>query len=255
MTGRFRLDGRVVVVTGASSGLGLRFARVLAEAGADVAVGARRSDGLALARDAVLAAGRRCVAVPTDVTDDASCAALVAAAAELGGPDVLVNNAGTGYAARAENDDPERAARLLDTNLVGAYRMAIHTARAMIAHGRGGSIVNIGSALGQFTGHLPEAAYSASKAGVAGLTRDLAGQWSGRHGIRVNTLAPGWFASEMTGPMLDREGGADTLGAQTAMGRMGREDELDGPLLLLASDAGSYITGATLAVDGGWGMR
>jgi NAD(P)-dependent dehydrogenase (short-subunit alcohol dehydrogenase family) len=252
---RFRLDGRVAVVTGASSGLGLRFARVLAEAGADVVVGARRADGLAAAEKAVRHAGRRCVALPTDVTDDASCAALVAAAVALGGPDVLVNNAGTGYAARAEKDDPERAARLLDVNLLGAYRMAMHAGRAMIAAGRGGAIVNIGSALGHSTGHLPEAAYSASKAGLAGLTRDLAAQWSGRHGIRVNVLAPGWFASEMTAPLLEREGGAEALAARTAMGRIGREEELDGPLLLLASDAGSYLTGITLAVDGGWSMH
>ncbi|MEU7814814.1 SDR family oxidoreductase [Pseudonocardia sp. NPDC049154] len=250
-----RLDGRVAVVTGASSGLGLRFARVLAEAGADVAVGARRAEGLALAREAVEGAGRRCAAVPTDVSDDAHCAALVAAAVEeLGRVDVLVNNAGIGYAARSEKDDPARAAELFAVNLLGAYQMAVHVGRTLIAQGEGGSIVNIGSALGSTTGPLPEAAYSASKAGVAGMTRDLAAQWA-RHGIRVNTLAPGWFASEMTGPLLEREHRAAQLAASAALGRIGRPEELDGPLLLLASDAGSYITGSTLTVDGGWSMR
>ncbi|GAA1380112.1 SDR family NAD(P)-dependent oxidoreductase [Pseudonocardia kongjuensis] len=253
----FRLDGRVAVVTGASSGLGLRFAGVLAAAGADVVVGARRADGLAAAQDAVRAAGRRCVAVPTDVTDDGDCARLAdAAVRELGRLDVLVNNAGTGYAARAESDDdPGRAAALFAVNLLGAYRMAVHAGRAMIAGGRGGSIVNIGSALGSATGPLPEAAYSASKAGIAGLTRDLAAQWSARHGIRVNTLAPGWFASELTGPLLASDGHARRIADCALLGRIGRPDELDGPLLLLASDAGSYLTGTTLAVDGGWSAR
>jgi NAD(P)-dependent dehydrogenase (short-subunit alcohol dehydrogenase family) len=252
----FRLDGRVAVVTGASSGLGASFARVLAEAGADVAIGARRTDGLAAVAEAVRAAGRRCVAVETDVADPAACAALVdAAVGELGRLDVLVNNAGVGYAARAEKDDPARAARLFEVNLLGAYQMAIHAGRAMIDGGRGGSIVNIASSLGLATGHLPEAAYSASKAGLLGLTRDLAAQWSGRRGIRVNALAPGFFASEMTAPVLAREGGHAAVVERTAMGRIGRVEELAGPLLLLASDAGSYITGTTLCVDGGWAMH
>jgi NAD(P)-dependent dehydrogenase (short-subunit alcohol dehydrogenase family) len=252
----FRLDGRVAIVTGASSGLGVHFARVLAEAGADVAIGARRADGLDVAAKAVRATGRRCVAVPTDVVDSEACARLVdAAVGELGRLDVLVNNAGTGYAARAEKDDPAQAARLFDVNLLGAYQMAIHAGRAMIAGGLGGSVVNIASSLGLTTGHLPEAPYSASKAGLLGLTRDLAAQWSGRRGIRVNALAPGYFATEMTAPVLEHEAGHAAVAGQTAMGRVGRVEELTGPLLLLASDAGSYITGTTLCVDGGWAMH
>lgn len=252
----FRLDGRVAVVTGASSGLGAYFAAVLARAGADVAIGARRIEELGVVRDTVLAAGRRCVALRTDVTDPADCAALVdAALRELGGVHVLVNNAGTGYAARAERDDPERAARLLDVNLLGAYQMATSAGRAMIAGGGGGAIVNISSALGLSIGDVPQAAYSASKAGLLGMTRDLARQWSGRHGIRVNALAPGFFESEMTAPLLSREAGVAAVVERTPLGRVGRLEELAGPLLLLASDAGSYITGTTLCVDGGWTMH
>ncbi len=252
----FRLDGRVAVVTGASSGLGAYFARLLAEAGADVAIGARRVDELAAVREAVRATGRRCLAVPTDVTDAEDCDALVAAATdEFGGVNLLVNNAGTGYAVRAERDDTARAARLFDVNLLGAYQMALAAGRAMIAGGAGGSIVNISSALGLGPGVIPQAAYSASKAGLLGMTRDLALQWSGRHGIRVNALAPGFFESEMTAPLLARGAGVAAVVERTPMRRVGRLEELAGPLLLLASEAGSYMTGVTLCVDGGWTMH
>lgn len=252
----FRLEGRVAVVTGASSGLGAYFAEVLAAAGADVAIGARRVDELGAVRDAVLATGRRCVAVPTDVTDAAACDALVdTAVRELGGVHVLVNNAGIGYAARAERDDPARAAKLLDVNLLGAYQMSLPAGRAMIAAESGGAIVNISSALGLGSGDVPQAAYSASKAGLLGMTRDLARQWSGRHRIRVNALAPGFFESEMTAPLLSREDGVAAVVERTPLARVGRLEELAGPLLLLASDAGSYITGATLCVDGGLTMH
>lgn len=252
----FRLDGRVAVVTGASSGLGAYFARVLAAAGADIAIGARRVDQLGAVRAAVLATGRRCVAVRTDVADAQDCDALVAAAiGELGGVHVLVNNAGTGYGARAEHDDVERAARLFDVNLLGAYQMALSAGRAMIAAGQGGSIVNISSGLGLSPGHLPQAAYAASKAGLLGMTRDLAQQWSGRYAIRVNALAPGFFESEMTAPLLSREAGVAAVVGRTPIGRVGRLEELAGPLLLLASEAGSYMTGVTLCVDGGWTMH
>lgn len=252
----FRLDGRSAVVTGASSGLGAHFARVLAAAGADLAIGARRADELDLVRDSVTMAGRRCITVPTDVTRPAECDALVdAAVREFGAVDILVNNAGVGYAARAEKDDPGRAAQLIEVNLLGAYQMAMSAGRVMIAAGRGGSIINVSSALGFGPGDVPQAPYSASKAGLLGMTRDLAGQWSGRHGIRVNALAPGFFESEMTAPLLSHDAGASAVIARTPLGRVGRLGELTGPLLLLASGAGSYITGATLSVDGGWAMH
>ncbi|MFC5061510.1 SDR family NAD(P)-dependent oxidoreductase [Actinomycetospora atypica] len=247
----FRLDGRVAVVTGASSGLGAHFALALAAAGAHVVLAARRREHL----DAVAAAvGRRCLVVVTDVTEPEQCSALVdAALAEFGRLDVLVNNAGSGYAARAEHDDPARAAALLQLNVLGALQMAGAAGRPMLGAGRG-SIVNVSSALGLVPRGLPQAAYSASKSALLGLTRDLAQQWSGR-GVRVNALAPGFFASEMTAPLLASGSGTARVLENTPMGRIGRLDELTGPLLLLASDAGSYITGTTLCVDGGWAMH
>ncbi|MDD7965389.1 SDR family NAD(P)-dependent oxidoreductase [Actinomycetospora lemnae] len=255
MSDPFRLDGRVAVVTGASSGLGAHFAVVLARAGADVVVAARRADLLETVAKTVVAEGRRCLAVPTDVTDAAQCAALVdAAVGELGGVHVLVNNAGAGYARRSERDDPARAARLLEVNLLGAYQVAAAAGRAMIAAETGGAIVNVSSALALATSDVPQAAYSASKAGLLGMTRDLARQWA-RHAIRVNALAPGFFESEMTAPLLSRSDGAASVRAITPLGRVGRLDELAGPLLLLASDAGSYMTGTTLGVDGGMAMH
>jgi NAD(P)-dependent dehydrogenase (short-subunit alcohol dehydrogenase family) len=250
----FRLDDRVAVVTGASSGLGAYFALVLAAAGADVVIGARRPAELEAVRTTVLAAGRRCTALVADVTEDDDCAALIDAAEELGGIDVLVNNAGTGYAARAERDDAERAARVVDVNLMGAVRMAAEAGRAMIARGSCGSIVNVSSALGLAPGDIPQAAYAASKAGLLGLTRELAAQWA-PHSIRVNALVPGFFASELTAPLLSRAAGLAKVVDRTPLGRVGQPVELAGPLLLLASDAGSYITGATLCVDGGWTMH
>jgi NAD(P)-dependent dehydrogenase (short-subunit alcohol dehydrogenase family) len=251
-----RLDGRVAIVTGASAGLGAHFARLLAVCGASVVAGARRTAELNTLQETITGDGGRCISVATDVRSPEHCEALVAAAvAEFGRVDILVNNAGTGYAARAERDDPRQAAQLLEVNLLGAYQMAMATGRAMIESGRGGAIVNISSALGLSAGDVPQAAYSASKAGLLGLTRDLANQWSRRHGIRVNSLAPGFFASEMTAPLLERPAGRAAVLAHIPLGRVGRVEELDGPLLLLVSDAGSYITGTTLCVDGGWAMH
>src|SRR3982750_3414234 len=192
----FRLDGRVAILTGASSGLGAVFARALAQAGADVALGARRADRLSDTQQAVEKAGRRAIAVRTDVAVPEDCQALGdATTAEFGRVDILVNNAGIGTAVPATRETPEQFRQVIDVNLNGCYWMAQACARVMQP---GSSIVNISSVLGLTTGGLPQAAYSASKAGLIGLTRDLAQQWTGRKGIRVNTIAPGFFPTEMS---------------------------------------------------------
>jgi NAD(P)-dependent dehydrogenase (short-subunit alcohol dehydrogenase family) len=244
---RFRLDGKVALVTGASSGLGVAFARGLAEAGADVAICARRTDRLEETRRQVEELGRRCLAMPCDVTKVEDCRRVVEqTVAELGRVDVLVNNAGAATAAPATREDPESFRRVVDVNLHGSYWMAQACGRVMEP---GSSIVNIGSVLGSTTAGLPQAAYCSSKAAIIGLTRDLAQQWTGRKGIRVNALAPGFFPSEMTDELPD--GYLDTVMFRVPAGRAGEPEELVTALVFLASDAAAYVTGVVLPVDGG----
>jgi NAD(P)-dependent dehydrogenase (short-subunit alcohol dehydrogenase family) len=243
----FSLEGKVAVVTGASSGLGVAFARSLAEAGADVVLLARRIDRLADTRDMVEGVGRRALAVQTDVTDPDACTAAIGAALDsFGTVDVLVNNAGLGTAVPATKETPEQFRSVVEVNLNGCYWMAQACGRVMRP---GSSIVNISSILGLQTGGLPQAAYSASKAALFGLTRDLAQQWTGRKGIRVNALAPGYFVSEMTDqmPPVIMERAAQWAPA----GRIGEPAELGAALVFLASPASSYVTGQVLVVDGG----
>jgi NAD(P)-dependent dehydrogenase (short-subunit alcohol dehydrogenase family) len=243
----FRLDGKVAVVTGASSGLGVAFAKSLAEAGADLALGARRVDRLAETAALVEGAGRRALTVATDVADPDSCSNLVALAMEeFGRVDILVNNAGIGTAVPATRETPEEFRQVIDVNLNGCYWMAQACGRVMQP---GSSIINISSVLGLTTAGLPQAAYAASKAGLIGMTRDLAQQWTGRKGIRVNAIAPGFFTSEMTDQYPD--GYLDSMGARIPMGRKGDPVELAATIVWLASDAAGYVTGQTLAVDGG----
>jgi NAD(P)-dependent dehydrogenase (short-subunit alcohol dehydrogenase family) len=243
----FRLDGRVAVVTGASSGLGVAFARGLAEAGADVVLGARRADRLEDTARLVEAAGGRALIVATDVADPESCTNLVALAMEeFGRVDVLVNNAGIGTAVPATREAPDDFRRVIDVNLNGCYWMAQACGRVMQP---GSSIVNISSVLGITTAGLPQAAYAASKAGLIGLTRDLAQQWTGRKGIRVNAIAPGFFDSEMTEQYPP--GYLESQQSRIPVGRKGDPAELAAAVVFLASDAGGYVTGQTIAVDGG----
>lgn len=244
----FRLDGKVVIVTGASSGLGVAFAKGFAEAGADVVLGARRVEKMADTAALVEAAGRRAYSRKTDVADPEQCRQLVdAAMQEFGHVDVLINNAGVGTAVPATRETPEQFRAVIDINLNGSYWMAQACGQVMKA---GSSIINIASVLGLTTGGLPQAAYSASKAGVMGLTRDLAQQWASRKGIRVNALAPGFFASEMTDELAPGYLENVVL-PRTPMGRLGDAAELAATAVWLASPAGAYVTGQTIVVDGG----
>jgi NAD(P)-dependent dehydrogenase (short-subunit alcohol dehydrogenase family) len=243
----FRLDGKVVIVTGASSGLGVAFAQAFAEAGADVALGARRVERLADTAALVEAAGRRALAVGTDVADPDACQALVdATVAEFGRVDVLINNAGVGTAVPATRESPDEFRRVVDINLHGSYWMAQACGRVMQP---GSSVINIASILGITTAGLPQAAYASSKAAVIGLTRDLAQQWGSRKGIRVNALAPGFFKTEMTDEY--KPGYLDTQMPRVVLGRTGEPAELAGTAVWLASPAGGYVTGQTITVDGG----
>ncbi len=243
----FRMGDRTVVVTGASSGLGAGFAHALADAGADLVLAARRGDRLEALSEKLRAEGARVEAVVADVSDPEACAHVAERAVErYGRLDALVNNAGVGSAVSALRESPEGFRRLIDVNLNGAFWMA----QACAAHmEQGGSIVNVASVLGQIAPRFPQAAYAASKAGVIGLTRDLAGEWARRRLIRVNALCPGYFDSEMTAAEGDvlRE----MVAAQSMMGRFGTQSEIDAAMLFLVSPASSYVTGTTLTVDGG----
>jgi NAD(P)-dependent dehydrogenase (short-subunit alcohol dehydrogenase family) len=244
---RLRLDGRVAIVTGASSGLGVTYAKALAEAGADVAIGARRADRLQDTRRMIERLGRRAVAVRTDVSRIEDCRALVDAAYKaFGRVDILVNNAGGGSSAAAEDETEEHFSRIVDVNLHACWRMAQACARVMEP---GGSIINMSSVMGLRTAKEPAAAYSAGKAGVLGLTRDLAVQWAAK-GIRVNAVALGTYPSEATAWMTD-EYLEKLARRRIPAGRVGDPEEAAAAVVFLASDAASYVTGITLPVDGG----
>lgn len=249
----FSLHGRVAVVTGASSGLGDRFARVLHGAGATVVAAARRADRLAALAGEL---GERLVPIDCDVTDRAATDALVErVVSDLGGIDVLVNNAGFGQGAPAESEDLEHFRWTFEVNVVGLFSLTQAAGRHMLARGRG-SVINIASIFG-LVGSAPvkESSYCAAKGAVVNYTRAVGCEW-GRKGVRVNAIAPGWFPSEMTQEeMFDDPSGAEFVRRTTPMGRPGELHELDGALLFLASDASTYVCGHVLTVDGGWTAR
>ncbi len=248
----FDLRGAVAVVTGASSGLGVSFARALSAAGANVVLAARRVDRLEKLAAELDAAGGTALAFQCDVCREEDVDALLGVTLErFGQVDVLVNNAGITDVVKIEDETPERFDRVVDVNLRGTFLCCRAFGRAMVERGSG-SIVNVASVLGLVgTGQIPQAGYAASKGAVINMTREMAAQWA-RRGVRVNAIAPGWFESEMTGEMFGDESSERWMKSRTPMGRPGHAGELDGALLYLASAASSFTTGQTLAVDGGW---
>jgi NAD(P)-dependent dehydrogenase (short-subunit alcohol dehydrogenase family) len=245
----FRLEGRVALITGASSGLGARFADVLAANGAKVVLVARRADRLKEAVARVVAAGGRALAIEADVTDrTATARTFDEVEAAIGPVTILVNNAGVAHADRVLDLTEKGYRRVIDTNLDAVFFWAQEGARRMLAAGGRGSIVNIASVLG-FGVTKGTAAYAIAKAGVVQMTKALALELAFK-GVRVNAIAPGWFVTEINRDYLTSEAGAK-LTRDIPVGRFGRDGDLDGALLLLASDAGAYITGATIVVDGG----
>jgi NAD(P)-dependent dehydrogenase (short-subunit alcohol dehydrogenase family) len=245
-----QLTGKVAIVTGASSGLGARFASVLADAGAQVVAAARRLDRLEQ-----LADGRPITPVRCDMTDDADVTALVETTLDrFGHVDICVNNAG------ASSGGPERQSTLdafrgvLRLNLEAVFALSQAVAAPMRARGSG-SVINVSSMFSLVaSAPVPDAGYVASKSAVNGLTRELAAQWA-RDGVRVNAIAPGFFRSEMTAGLVEDERSQKWFERMCPMGRPGRPEELDGILLFLASDASTYCTGQIFAIDGGWTIR
>ena len=245
----FDLHGKVALVTGASSGLGAHFAQVLAASGASVVLVARRAERLTPLQAQIAKSGGKAITVSADVRDrNAMAGAFDAAEKAFGTVTILVNNAGVAHAARAVELAEEEWRRVLSTDLDAVFFWAQEAARRMLAAKRGGSIVNIASVLGFGVGK-GVIAYTTAKAGVVQITKALGLELAFK-GIRVNAIAPGWFVTEINRDYLASEEGK-RLTRDIPVGRFGRDGDLDGALLLLASDAGRFIAGATIVVDGG----
>ena len=245
----FRLDGKVALLTGASSGLGTQFATALDSVGAHVVLVARRADRLASLADELNNASVIVADVAAAGEPDRIISEIMA---EHGQIDVVVNNAGISRNASALDDDVDEFRREIEIDLVAPFELARKAAKHMIESGRGGSIINIGSVLGLVAGgRMKTTSYVAAKAGLHNLTRELASQWA-RKGVRVNAIGPGWFRTEMNDDMFDSETGLAYIRSGAPMGRAGIPGELNGALLFLASEASSYVTGQVLFVDGGW---
>lgn len=247
----FDLNGRTALVTGASSGLGRRIALVLAAAGATVAVTARRTERLVELESEM----SNIVGVPCDLTIAAQRETLVAEVeSRLGPVDILVNNAGAVNATSIENESLDDFSRMVELNLTAAWHLMKLVGVSMVERQQG-TIINIASILG-VVGATPakDSGYSAAKGGLVNLTREMGLQWA-RKGVRVNAICPGWFETEMIQDLTSTDNGSSFITSNTPMMRVGQVDEIDGAVLLLASDAGSFMTGSIVMVDGGWTAR
>lgn len=248
----FRLDGKVALVTGASSGLGVVMAEALAEAGAHVALSARREERLKAVAEKLRSEGYHAEVFPCDVTLEKDVKRTIKAVVEkMGSIDILVNNAGVTTASPSTEMRVEDWKKVLDVNLTGMFLCSREAAREMIRAGRGGKIINVSSVYGLMADATPEAPYFASKAGVIGLTKQLALEWA-PHRINVNAIAPGFFPSEMTAPFIEDLDALSYTLSRIPLHRIGLPNDLKGVVVFLASDASNYITGQVIVVDGGW---
>lgn len=248
----FDLTGRVVVITGASSGLGVQMAKAYARQGADIVILARRKDKLDAVAEDIRALGVRCLPVKCDVTDTESVkSAVKMVEAEFGKADVLVNNAGSGDVGPAEEMTDETWLHTINLDLNGVFKVAREFSKLMIKN-KYGRIINISSMYG-LVGNmaLPTAGYHAAKGGVVNLTRALAAEWA-KYGITVNAICPGYFETELTSEVIKTEFFTNYMKNSVPLGRYGNEGELDSAAVFLASDASSYVTGAIIPVDGGY---